>query len=70
MDGYHIYRKDLDEKGHEFRGAEFTIDLKRMEKDLQQLKINKKGSFPCFKHEVKDPQENSIIIDGIFQLIL
>ncbi len=35
MDGYHFYRKDLDEKGRELRGAEFTIDLKRMEKDLK-----------------------------------
>jgi hypothetical protein len=34
------------------------------------LKVNKKGSFPSFMHEDKDPQENSIIVEGIFQLIL
>ncbi len=34
MDGYHLYRKDLDEEGIRRRGAPFTFDFPKFKKDL------------------------------------
>ena len=62
MDGYHLYRKDLDENGHRYRGAPFTFDSKKFKDDLLALKKNGKGSFPSFDHAVKDPVENDIVV--------
>ncbi len=63
MDGYHLYRKDLDENGHRFRGAAFTFDSKKFKHDLEELKKNRCGSFPSFDHAKKDPLEDDIKID-------
>lgn len=38
MDGYHLYRKDLDEEGHRRRGAPFTFDSEKFKNDLSKLK--------------------------------
>jgi pantothenate kinase len=38
MDGYHLYRKDLDENGLKRRGAPFTFDNEKFKKDLLSLK--------------------------------
>jgi pantothenate kinase len=70
MDGYHFYRKDLDAEGVRRRGADFTIDLGRMLKDLTYLKATRKGSFPAFAHETKDPIENAITVDSTFNLFI
>ena len=34
MDGYHKYRKELDEKGHIYRGAPYTFNVEKFKKDL------------------------------------
>lgn len=48
MDGYHIYRKDLNEEGMKRRGAAFTFDHLRFKKDLTNLRETGTGSFPDF----------------------
>jgi pantothenate kinase len=58
MDGYHIYRKDLDEDGLKFRGAPFTFNKDKFKQDLQKLKKTNEGSFPSFEHSIKDPIED------------
>lgn len=60
MDGYHIYRKDLNEEGMRRRGAPFTFDHAKFKADLTKLRENGCGSFPQFEHHVKDPVENAI----------
>ncbi|CAD8089084.1 unnamed protein product [Paramecium sonneborni] len=62
MDGYHIYRKDLNEEGLKRRGAAFTFDHKRFKTDLTNLRETGSGSFPDFEHSIKDPVENAIQI--------
>jgi pantothenate kinase len=55
LDGYHFYRKDLDEEGLRRRGADFTFDKEKFRIDLENLKKNKEGYFSSFDHSVKDP---------------
>ncbi|CAK85561.1 unnamed protein product (macronuclear) [Paramecium tetraurelia] len=62
MDGYHIYRKDLNEEGIKRRGAAFTFDYQRFKADLTNLRETGTGSFPDFQHSIKDPVENAIHI--------
>ena len=38
MDGFHLYRKDLDEEGTRRRGAPFTFGLKSFKEKLLQFK--------------------------------
>ena len=40
MDGYHIERKYLDENGMKYRGAHYTFDKEKLQKDLFNLKKN------------------------------
>ena len=75
MDGYHYYRKQLDEmenpkEAHRFRGAPFTFDAKRFVSDIQSAKKLRSGSFPDFDHKVGDPCENQIILDASVQILL
>lgn len=63
MDGYHLYRKDLDEEGLRRRGADFTFDKEKFLLDLQKLKENKEGYFSSFDHALKDPQEKAIFVE-------
>ena len=39
MDGYHLYRKDLNEEGIKYRGAVFTFDLQSFKKKIQEIKL-------------------------------
>ena len=70
MDGYHLYRKDLDEEGMRRRGAPFTFDAKKFKQDLENLKQTGEGSFPSFDHELKDPTEDAIEIKKEDKLII
>ena len=70
MDGYHIPRNNLDEKGLKYRGAPYTFDHKRLLDDLINLKKNKIGSFPSFDHALKDPVENDIIVKESHKVII
>jgi pantothenate kinase len=65
MDGFHIYRKDLDEEGKKRRGAPFTFDLKQFKQKILQLKEIKSFpiKFPSFDHALKDPIQDEIIIN-------
>jgi pantothenate kinase len=64
MDGFHLYRKDLDEEGTRRRGAPFTFDLKRFKEKLLELKQAKSFpiKFPSFDHALKDPIEGDICV--------
>ena len=77
MDGYHLYRKDLDEQGLKYRGAPSTFDLTKFKEKM--LEVRKRNSFPIyfpsFDHAVKDPIENDIklteeiehvIVEGLY----
>ena len=41
MDGFHLYRKDLDEKGTKYRGAPYTFDLLKFKEKVKQLRAIK-----------------------------
>ena len=70
MDGYHIYRKDLDENGLLFRGAPFTFNSSKFKSDLLSLKEKGMGSFPSFDHSEKDPKEDAIVITKTDKVII
>lgn len=70
MDGYHLYRKDLDEEGMKRRGATFTFDSKKFKLDLEKLKSSGEGSFPSFDHALKDPIEDAIQIKKEDKIII
>lgn len=52
MDGYHLYRKDLNQEGIRYRGAAFTFDLKKFAEKIHQVKKRKEFPiyFPSFDH--------------------
>ena len=64
LDGYHLYRKDLDEEGLKYRGAPFTFDLQGFRQKIREVKKREKFPvyFPSFDHAVKDPKENDIVL--------
>jgi pantothenate kinase len=70
MDGYHIYRKDLDENGMVYRGAPFTFNSSKFKEDLFALKKEGVGLFPSFDHSEKDPREGAIQITKNDKIIL
>lgn len=70
MDGYHIYRKDLDEEGIRRRGAPFTFDHQKFKADLIKLRKYGEGTFPQFEHHVKDPVEDAIKITKDDKIII
>ena len=66
MDGYHMYKKDLDDEGIKRRGAEFTFDLKKFRNEVLRLKDPETKYpiyFPSFDHKDKDPKEKAISVD-------
>ena len=38
MDGFHLYRKDLDEHGTKYRGAPYTFDLEKFKDKIKEVK--------------------------------
>lgn len=70
MDGFHLYRKDLDEEGVRRRGASFTFDRKLFREKLMKLKENREGKFPGFDHSEKDPKEDLITIDNSVKYVI
>lgn len=69
MDGYHYYRRELDqmedpEYAHARRGAEFTFDAKRFVKDIEAAYHDGHAVFPDFDHAKKDPEEGKIEYDS------
>ncbi|MCR9199434.1 MAG: hypothetical protein NXI04_12375 [Planctomycetaceae bacterium] len=65
MDGYHLYRSELDAldhpaEAHARRGAPFTFNGRRFVEDLQNAKASGQGRFPDFEHGTGDPVENAI----------
>ena len=62
MDGYHLYRKHLDENGTKYRGAPYTFDLHKFKEKILEVKEKKTFPifFPSFDHALKDPIENDI----------
>lgn len=77
MDGFHLYRKDLDQDGLKYRGAPRTFDLLKFRDKIREVKARLKFPvmFPSFDHALKDPIENDIsleediehvIVEGIY----
>jgi len=67
LDGYHIFRKNLDEEQLKFRGRHDTFDLKKFKEDFMRIYESKKDEkfyFPSFDHSMKDPIENEIVTSG------
>lgn len=78
MDGYHLPRSQLDEVGLRRRGALFTFDGVAFQRDIANLRQNRRGSFPSFDHAEKDPRYDAIqvtpevplvIVEGIYVLM-
>lgn len=76
MDGYHTYRKDLDEmpnpkEAHERRGCEWTFDSKKLLADLNTMK-GSSATFkgPSFDHAVKDPVEEDVVVDEKHRVVV
>jgi len=75
MDGYHFYRKELDEMpdpemAHARRGAPFTFNANRFVKDLQNARMSGVGSFPGFQHGTGDPVEGEIVLREDHRLVV
>ena len=68
MDGYHFYRRELDEmdnptKAHERRGAPFTFNVRKLVDDLTKAHRTGSGCFPVFDHSERDPKEQSVRLE-------
>ncbi len=70
MDGYHLYKKDLDSEGFKRRGAHWTFDSRKFVEDIRSLKTNYIGSFPSFDHHIGDPIENDITVSSSHRIII
>jgi pantothenate kinase len=75
MDGYHYYRRQLDqmenaEEAHKFRGAPFTFNAEKFVNDIALAKEKRTFSFPSFNHEEGDPVENSILVEDDTRIVL
>ena len=83
MDGYHYYRKELDqmddpEHAHARRGAPFTFNAQKFVDDVSEAKRNGHGMFPGFDHAKGDPEADKIcfvkeihdivIVEGLYVL--
>jgi pantothenate kinase len=83
FDGFHIYKRNLNEEQVKYRGRIDTFNLKAFEEKLSLLKYSESSSnmefyFPSFDHKIKDPIEddikitpnnNLIIFEGLYLLI-
>ena len=68
MDGYHYYRRELDlfadrAEAYARRGAPFTFNARRFVSDIESLRVNRKGGFPSFDHNIGDPCEGAIEVN-------
>jgi pantothenate kinase len=70
MDGYHFYRKDLNEEGISRRGAPFTFDAEKFVNTLQVIRRTGTGYCASFNHAEKDPKENTILVEKKHQVII
>jgi pantothenate kinase len=81
MDGYHLYRKELDAMddpalAHERRGAPFTFNAKGVIGFVQKVHETSKEknmemiSCPSFDHAIKDPVEGGVVIYPETRVIL
>lgn len=78
MDGFHLYKKDLNEESMKRRGGYFTFDSKKLFHHLNLiLDWNSTTYFPSFEHNIGDPIENDvkvspshsiIVIEGLYML--
>ena len=84
MDGFHLYRSELDEfaepeRAHYFRGATWTFDPRLLHQKLQEIRAGKPQGFPAFLHSVGDPQADAfhfdpakhrvVILEGIYAML-
>jgi len=70
MDGYHMYKKELDPEGMKRRGAHWTFDSHKFVSDIRSLSESFVGSFPSFDHHVGDPVENDINVSSSHRIII
>ncbi|ORY85601.1 P-loop containing nucleoside triphosphate hydrolase protein [Protomyces lactucae-debilis] len=83
MDGFHLYRSQLDGEGTRRRGATFTFDAAGVVELAEQLKVSTYRNLPdikcpSFDHAVKDPvpdgimiarHANIVILEGLYLLL-
>ena len=63
MDGYHLYRKELNSEQTKRRGAPDTFNKAKFKEDLIKcIKNEFEYCFPSFDHSVQDPIEGDIIV--------
>lgn len=81
MDGWHLTKKELldrhGEEGMRRRGAPWTFDVEKIERDLRRAKKDREGSFPMYSREISDPVEDAehlkkthevVIVEGLYVL--
>lgn len=71
MDGFHLYRRELDEmpdpaEAHRRRGAPWTFNPGALLEVLKRCRDGEVVHAPGFDHRVKDPVEGEIVVgEGI-----
>ncbi|KAJ7536686.1 hypothetical protein O6H91_12G077600 [Diphasiastrum complanatum] len=75
MDGFHLYRWQLDAmedpaEAHARRGAPWTFDPASLAKSLATLQNEGQAYFPSFDHGVGDPIEQDIFVSPKHKLVL
>ena len=64
LDGYHLYRNQLNDDQIFYRGRYDTFNMNKFKNDFISLYNNPNDNFyfPSFEHSIKDPIENNILI--------
>jgi len=71
MDGFHLYKSQLDSKSLSRRGAHFTFDSRKLYEKLAGIKSwQSEGLFPSFEHGVGDPVQDDIKVDKYHNVII
>jgi len=73
FDGFHKYKKELNENQKEYRGRIDTFDLDKFKNKLKELRNSKSNEpicFPSFDHSVGDPVEDDIQISENIKIVL
>ena len=76
MDGFHYYRKELDqmlnpELAHKRRGAHWTFDSEAfVDAVLSVSEPNSEASFPSFDHAIGDPAPGEVVVTSEHQVVI
>jgi pantothenate kinase len=74
MDGWHFTKKQLldkiGEEGMRRRGAPWTFDIDRIEKDLRKAKKDHEGSFPVYSRDISDPVPDGVQLKKTHEVVI